>query len=194
MTSVTSLQRPPQPGRPLLGPALAQTEEYLRATESSAPQEPTIEKLATFYLQQASKIHISKRALSTLLTLDPYKIEPALNTLSSTVLQLDKMDRSNFEELIANSNVELIAYVDFHRYDDTPLRVKVEHLLPSSSTSLQPSTAVASTDTIQPPPAMPGSQPVVAKTAVRSKVLACENKFGMLLGLPAADGSDGLCN
>ena len=188
--ALTTSTTRPHPGLPLLAPALQQSQEWLVHREAGASEDPVVEKVCNFFMNEGKKLHLSKKALGVLLTVDPVKLEPALNLLASILVQLDKGQRAVLEQKLAASGAELLCYYDFHKYDDTPLKVNVQHTLAMArTTALGPSPAAETPGGHS--AASTSAQVPLFKVSTKCKVLACENHCQGSTGEPSSSSRDG---
>ena len=145
-------------------------------------------KIAAHYSEQMPKLHASKEAISRLTQVPAKKIEPGLSGLVSTLLVHEKIDRAIFEQALAASNCELLFFIDGHKFDETPMKVKVAHAL---DPGMEPQTARATSSTGSAPllPQPPRRARVTGKGAATAKLLVTEEQFCALI--KTATSTDG---
>ena len=167
-----------------LAPSLKAVLETLSSASRTLKSETAIQRLAKFYFQEVVKRHTTKESLSRHLGVESGKIEPHLTLLASTLLQLDRSQRAELEEVLANSGLECLLYLDIQKYDETPM--KVSHL-----DFMQIGEASATSDK-----AMQAEKPqgqrssssdpdlISMKTSSTVKLFATDNKYAMVFKLP----------
>ena len=156
--------------------------EQKHATEIHAD----LQKLSDFYFASShQQLHTSKEALSQLLQMPVKSVEPHLTFLAQTVLQVERTDQAKLEHIVVDSGCRLIAYLEFSRYDETPMKVghtQVLHMEPQKvATGTAPSGPDPSVDLIG------ESEPCDVprqRTATVSKMFAIEHRFLIIFELP----------
>eukprot|EP00971_Amphidinium_carterae_P341413 6480195-Amphidinium_carterae.2 len=82
--------------------------------------------IARHFFSEGVKLHASKASRAMILGVDAAVIEPSLGMLASIVMHLEKQCRMRLEEHVCNCGGELLMYVDFARYDETPMKVTID--------------------------------------------------------------------
>ena len=170
---------------PLLPAVAAAWKQCCNAAVAQPDTDPTMSKLAGFYLRSASTLHASKEALGKMLSLDPKKVESSLQAIASTLTLCDRADRLSLESLLSSSACELLLYVDLNRYDETPMLLTVKQPLgtPTGSGEVAALPAGSASAAVPVPPAV--HVPTITKQAAKSKVFAVDHGFAMLLKVPS---------
>ena len=109
---------------PALGGVCARFEQAGEQTPDHA-----IHRLGQHFLQQPTRLHTAKAALGQLLEVEPKAIESSLCMLASSLLHLDKMERYLVEKSLAQQPLQLLAYFDINKFDETPMRVSQEQIV-----------------------------------------------------------------
>ena len=158
-----------------------------RDGHEQAGADPTIPRLAEFFLNQNKKLYLSKESLGQMLHIDPVRIEPNLSLLSSTLLHCDRLRRQNLEGMLSSSALECLLYIDFAKYDETPMQLSMSHLVnvsraPAASTT-NPSDTGPITDVLGSSQQQAVSS-VKMRMSTKAKIFATDQRFGMLLKVP----------
>ena len=152
-----------------------------------------LQKVGRHYFALGSpKLHASKQAISHILCIPASHLESHLSLITSTLLHLESVEQTRLEEALVDAGAELISYLEFVRFDETPMKVgqrsSLDHLSRSDGSHHKaPSTLghgrSSSSSTML---RVSGD---LARIATPSKVLAIDQKVLMLVKIkvPTAD-------
>ena len=142
-------------------------------------------KLADFFLSSTKLLHTSKESIAKLTGVPPDRVEPNLSLLANTMLHMDQVSRRDFEKMISTSGMDLVAYIELSRYDETPMKVGQQHSVPAMASSAKSTPTTWSSGSLG-----PSSSSVLQdhlNTATPSKLFSIENKVLMILKMPNSD-------
>ena len=150
--------------------------------EKLAKLDADLARVASFYLdEQQPTLHSSKTSIAQLTGVGADKLEPHLGLLINTLLHLDRQQQCSLEEsIVQDSGAELVAYIEFSRYDETPMKVTHSHRLG------QWDLALPSTPGGLPPPELADQRggdanSLAFKAATVSKMFNTQHQVAMLL-------------
>jgi len=158
---------------------------FQQFVEHTMPLEPADEdandqfsKMSSFYLAGRSSRIMSQSATSQALGVDPRLLQQHLRRLANTALHMDVSAKAIVERVAgtALSDDDLVAYVDYARYDETPLPVG------TSARAQPPSRAASSTESrvVQQTP-LPKLASACRTTTAPNKILQSESRFGFIV-------------
>ena len=88
-----------------------------------------VQAIANFHFANPRQLHGSKEVISRITQVDPSDVEAQVTLLASTLSELDKIGRFRLEEAVVRSGFRLLAYFEFIRYDETPMKVSLQQPL-----------------------------------------------------------------
>ena len=137
------------------------------------------------------QLHTSKQAMGELIGVVPAHLEGLLSLLTNATLHWERHEQQKLEHSLASGGVELISYLEYVRFDETPMLVgqesSLEHLVRQVPSA--PSSQPAASSTAMSAPA--GSLPLTGqlpRIATPSKLFAIDQKINMVIRAPAPDG------
>ena len=145
-------------------------------------------KLMSVYAGPQPTLHSSKKAIARVTNVDVQRVGGLLNLYASALHELEKSTRVVFEHRLASSGARLIAYFEFARYDETPMRIS--HLQSTAvSTGHKPDEAVAEDSHGQETQSSHPKAVATTKATTTSKLLGSEQRYGMVC-VPAASDEE----
>ena len=125
-----------------LQPYIQNVLEQVGSQESSSAElDPVIPKLSEFYLHSEARLHTTKVAMAQVTHTPAELIEERLALLVNTLLHMENGHRLSFERIIATSGADLVAYAEFTKFDETPMKVgqkQTLHTLASTAIATPP--------------------------------------------------------
>ena len=79
--------------------------------------------IAKFYCHADAKLHASKEAVSRIVGVAPAQLDDALAVFTNTLIHLSRATNQQIEQILVNSQAELLMYAEVSRYDETPMKV-----------------------------------------------------------------------
>ena len=147
--------------------------------ELSSQLARTVQRLGGHFLCSKKALHVNKAALGEILHVNPNTIEPCLTTLGDCLFHADRQQRHSLEQVLSQSGLTPLMYMDISKYDETPLKLQQQQMLEAILPSVEAQKASGLAGQFQ------------TKAATVAKLLATEHRFLMLLKAEQSIGSEG---
>ena len=148
-----------------------------------------LSKICRFYLSPGKPhLHISKEGISQLTGVPAKNVEPLLNSFAPTFWQAERAEQALLEKAVVESGATLVAYLEFVRFDETPMKVGHKQVSSvSTPMAAQRARTQGAQSSQKPSVARPEATELqLPRLATTSKMLAVENRFLMLLKVDVA--------
>ena len=145
-----------------------------------------MQPVADLYFDDCGKLHTSKEVAASICGVPTHRLEP-LNNLVVTLVHLHRLGREEVEAALASCDVECVCYLDFTRYDETPMRVTHRQGPPETVQTPVPATSSAEATSSRATPANTVPSWLPGKASTVSKMFSTQNHGCMLVRVPAAD-------
>ena len=148
-----------------------------------------LKEICRFYLTPGQPhLHISKEGISQITGVSAKNVEPLLNSVAQTLWQTERVEQALLEQAVVQSEATLLAYLEFLRFDETPMKVGYKQVLATAAPVLgsQGSIHELGQGSQQPSAATFESGDVLLpRVATTSKMFAVENRFVMVIKVEA---------
>ena len=153
---------------------------------SNDPLNFEVSELSKFYCGPDPQLHATKEAVAELTGVPAANVEAGLTLFTNTLCHLSRATHFTIADILANSQAELLMFIDLARYDETPMKVAYNVTEPDADLGAGPGGAQEEMPMgLERHPTRPNAQLLrPSKSTALSKMFSTESKHVMIVKLP----------